>query len=270
MRFKPVTKKYNYSSETLIENIPVYMHGPIASWVLKILQEVSLFHGSTWDSDAMVDPTLINRLNVLFRESFPARWDSFLNFLFSEKDRTINFLAFCLQNFAYDSNATALEEILADGGSAWKSISTFSESFDRGTFELVRRVPEIVQEQSKKAISEEKLLREAWVSCYSHNPKYEETVSKCVDALEGLFRDRYFPKDSKPVLSKFIKDLAADAAKLSYNGDSLVNPKNLLTDLAKDFATVRGQHTKGSGRLATKEEAEFVLHYTIFLWNIHQ
>jgi len=272
MKFKPLTQKYKHSSELLVEYIPNYMVRPVSAWILNILHESSLFHSADFGSSASVDTSLTNRLNVLFREHFPNEWKDFINFVFADNDRAVNFISFCLQNFAFQDRAQELEQILADGGSAWAVMSTDpnGESYQRGTYELVSRVPSVVQAASESAIQEEVLLRDAWIACYSRSPDYEKTVSKCVDALEGLFRDRYFPKDLRPAITRFIKDFETSPAKLVYKGNNLVNPKNLLTNIAKDFSSIRGQHTKGTGRIPTKDEAEFVLHYSIFVWNAHR
>jgi len=44
----------------------------------------------------------------------------------------------------------------------------------------------------------------------------------------------------------------------------------MLTSLLKEASNNRGQHTKGKGRIPTKNEAEFVLNTTILVWNLHQ
>ena len=270
MKFKPVTKKYDYSSETLSEQIPPYIQTSISDWIFDILRRESFYIPADYSGPAYIDSVFINRINVLFREIFPREWSNFIDFLFEDNDRSINFLAFCLQNIVYPENANRLEKILSDSGSAWAVLSTIAEaqSYQKGVFDIVRRVPDITKEVSQIALDNEILFRDAWIACYSRNPDYEKTVTKSVDVLEGMFRDKYFPKDSKPVLTKFIKSIQESAELISYKGDTLINPKSLPVSMLEKFITVRGQHTKGTGRLPTKEEAEFVLHYSIFLWNI--
>jgi len=272
MNFKPVTKKYNHSGDTLVEDIPGYMMRPISDWILNLLDESGIFLRPDYNSEASVDKSLTNKLNVLFREHFPNTYKEFINFVFADADRIINFLAFCLQNLAYQNRAEELEQILADGGSAWAVMSTDKSgtNYQKGIYNLVSRVPEVVQTAASSALQGEELLREAWIACYSRNPDYEKTVSKCTDVLEGLFRNKYFPKDPKPALNRFVKDFDASPLQLIYKGSSIVDPKNLLTGLAKNFISIRGQHTKGTGRAPTKDEAEFVLHYSIFVWNIQR
>lgn len=272
MKFKPVTKKYSYESEALVEHIPDYLHGPISEWIVEILRRESFLNSVSYGSREWVDRSFINRLNVLFREQFPQAWSEFILFIFNDTERIINFLAFCLQNFAFTNESYELERILSEGGSAWAvtSVVESPQSYAQGVFELTYRVPELINKLSEESIQKESLFRKAWIACYSRNPDYEKVVSKSVDAIEGILRDKYFPKDSKPVLTKFIQDFLANPVKLSYKGDTLISPKNLITDIAKNFIVVRGQHTKGTGRVPTKEEAEFVLHYCIFLWNINR
>jgi hypothetical protein len=130
-------------------------------------------------------------------------------------------------------------------------------------------VPELVHEQAKNALDENSLLLDAWLSCYGRDPDYEKTVSRCCDALERFFKDKYWPKDPKPQLGKFVAQFSQTPDILNYKGMSLIDPKNLVTDLLKDFPNIRGQHTAGKGRKPTPDEAEFVLHTTIYLWNLH-
>jgi hypothetical protein len=164
-----------------------------------------------------------------------------------------------------------MEYILATGGSAYAVMYKVKkpETYDRGIADIVERVPEVVRDSSKKILDKYILVQEAWHSCYSRNPDYAKTVGKCTDALEGLFKDRYFQKDSSPSLGRFIKSFKTTPTKLAFHGDTLVDPKSVLTDLAINFIPIRGHHTSGTGRAPTKEEAVFVLYYTIFVIQLH-
>jgi hypothetical protein len=113
------------------------------------------------------------------------------------------------------------------------------------------------------------MLRDAWSACYARNPDYDKVVSKCCDILEGLWK-KYFPDDPKPQVKKFVHALRQNPTLLTYPGSSVVQPSSLLTDIAERFSDIRGQHTKGTGKSALKEDAEFVLHYTIFVWNLER
>jgi hypothetical protein len=99
---------------------------------------------------------------------------------------------------------------------------------------------------------------------------YEKVVSRSCDFLEKFLGTKYFPQDPKPQLKKFVHAFEADPSKLSYKGDSLVKPKSGITSLLREASDIRGQHTQGKGRKPTRQEAEFVLHTTIYVWNLHQ
>ncbi|MEN9338498.1 MAG: hypothetical protein RI945_223 [Candidatus Parcubacteria bacterium] len=269
MKFKPVTQNYIFDAKELTREFPQYLLIPVSTWIQDVLRNAGI-----WSSDSYqaISPDFLNNLDLLFRETtpFPRDHRDFLNFVLKNPERTINIIQLCLQNYARPSEARKMENILSTGGSAYSVMLNSSnlQEYQRGIADIVERVPKIVTESSKDVLDNNTLIQEAWHSCYSRNPDYEKTVSRCVDALEGLFKNKYFPQDQKPTLGKFVNDFIADPLKLSFWGDTLINPKNKLTDLAKEFIPIRGHHTSGTGRKPTKEEAVFVLHYTIFVFQI--
>ncbi len=268
MRFKPVTSKYVFDNTELIRDFPSYLQLPIASWTAEVLK-----NGGIWTHNSYnpIDHDFLNELDLRFRERFPRDSNEFLGFVLADPERTVNMLALCLQNYALTPEARNLEHILATGGSAYAVMfmSNDPKNYDRGVSDIVERVPEVVRESSHKILDANELLRQAWHSCYSKNPDYEKTVNKAVDALEGLFKQKYFPADSMPSLGKFVKAFETNPKPLSFHGDSLLNAKNYLTKLAENFIPIRGHHTSGTGRAPTKEEAVFVLHYAIFVFQLH-
>lgn len=270
MRFKPVTSKYVFDGIELTREFPAHLRIPVATWIQSVLRNASIWSGASYRA---IDDDFLNNLDLLLREStpFPRDHREFLGFVMADHDRIINVVALCLQNYANPPEARQMEHILSTGGSAYAVMMDAGELhiYDRGIADIVERVPEIVREGSKDVLDTNALIREAWHSCYSRNPDYAKTVSKCVDALEGLFKTKYFPKDSKPTLGKFLNDFSANPKSLSFQGDSLLNPKSLLTELAQQFTPIRGHHTSGTGRAPTKEEAVFVLHYSIFVFQLH-
>lgn len=272
MRFNPVTNKYKELDSTLVEGIPNYMQRPIADWAWNLLNSTKYITHPTIGRPPQVNTEFVNSLNTNFREHFPKQWMDFINFALEEDDRAIDFIAFCLQNIARLEKAKPLEDILETSGSAWTVLPTKKDiqTYDIGAFTLTRRVPETVVQVSEAAIQGEELIRRAWIAHYSRNPDHAATVSQCVDFLEGLLMDTYSPNTQKPVLTKLINELEQDPSKLVYKGNTIVDPKDLVTRIAKQFIQIRGQHTTGTGRHPTAEEAEFVLHYTIFIWNIHR
>lgn len=269
MKFKPVTSNYVFEPDELTKDFPPHLKIPVATWIKRVLRNAGIWENRTHQA---IDANFLSELDLHFREgvSFPRDHNEFLSFVLGNSDRTINIIALCLQNYAGPVEAYDMEHILAIGGSAYAVMIT-SPNYQldtQGVADIVARVPEIVVESSKDVIDNNSLIKEAWHSCYSRNPDYEKTVSKCTDALEGLFKNKYFPKDPKPALGKFVNDFSINPSKLSFHGDTLINPKSNLTDLAKEFIPIRGHHTSGTGRTPTKEEAVFVLHYTIFAFQL--
>ena len=270
MHFKPVTQKYIFDRSDLTREFPLYLQTPIATWIQSVLRNASIWSGASYRA---ISSEFLNDLDLLLREPvpFPRDHREFLSFVMSDSDRIINVVALCLQNYARPPEAFNMERILSTGGSAYAVMLNAGElqSYDRGVADIVERVPEAVREGSKEVLDANSLIREAWHSCYSRNPDYAKTVGKCVDALEGVFKVNYFPKDPRPTLGKFLNDFAANPTKLSFQGDTLLNPKSILTEMAQQFTPIRGHHTSGTGRVPSKEEAVFVLHYTIFVLQIH-
>ncbi len=269
MKFKPVTQNYIFDAKELTREFPPHLRIPVSTWIHDVLRNASIWSTRAYQA---ISSEFLNNLDLLFRETtpFPRDHREFLNFVLKNSERTINIIQLCLQNYAQPSEARNMEHILSTGGSAYAVMlkSSKLQEYQGGIADIVERVPIIVTESSKDVLDSNTLIQEAWHSCYSRNPDYEKTVSGCVDALEGLFKNKYFPQDPKPTLGRFVNDFITDPLKLSFFGDTLINPKNNLTDLAKEFIPIRGHHTSGTGRKQTKEEAVFVLHYTIFVFQI--
>ena len=83
-------------------------------------------------------------------------------------------------------------------------------------------------------------------------------------------RDKYEPSNTRPQIGKLIGDLKKAPQKLKYNGETVVADKTIILLLIDNIAQFRGLHTAGTGKIPKKEEAEFVLQTTIFIWNLHQ
>ncbi len=272
MAFKRVGQKYKFDDQQLFKDFPDYMHRPIADWLWEVLEDrAGVIILPTYDN-AQLSQEFCNVLQIEFREVFPAEWDDFIEFVLGDADRTANLIALCLQKFAIEENEAKLEYILAQGGSGYEVVKTNSEAsaYEKGAYDLSDRVSKVVKEQSDAAIESNQLLEEAWRHCFSRNPDYEKVVSRCSDFLEQYLGKKYFPKDKRPQLKKFVHAFESDPEKLSYKGDTVVSPKNNITSLLKEASNIRGQHTGGQGRKPSKHEAEFVLHTTIYVWNLHQ
>lgn len=276
MKFKPFGEKYSFDSDSLIEDFPRYFHDPIGDWLWKVLNSANVvdvdYQAFASRHKKYIKSSFLNKLQIYFREEFPHYWSEALPYIFENPNRTANLLALCLQNFADQDDADELEHILSKGGSAYEVMKTNKDAseYDKGAYDLMKRVSPAVKKQAELVLEEDELMREAWNYCYSRNPDYEKVVSRSCDFLENFLGQVYFPRDKKPQLKKFVYAFEKDASNLSYKGSSIVRPKNNLTDLLKNASDIRGQHTRGKGRKPTKEEAEFVLHTTIYIWNLHQ
>lgn len=276
MKFKPFGKKYSFDSGSLIKNFPRYFYDPIGNWLWKVLNSANVvdvnYSAYAPRHRKYIKSPFLDELQVHFREEFSQYWSETLPYIFENPNRTANFLALCLQNFADQDDADGLEQILSKGGSAYEvmKIDKDASEYDKGVYDLMERVSPAVKKQAEVILEEDEIMREAWNFCYSRKPDYEKVVSRSCDFLENFLGGIYFPKDTKPQLKKFVHAFEKDPSKLSYKGSSIVEPKNKLTDLLKNASDIRGQHTKGKGRKPAKEEAEFVLHTTIYIWNLHQ
>jgi hypothetical protein len=273
MRFKPLTEKYDFNGESLVEHYPDYIRVPVANWIRDTLWEAEIWYdaGDIY-RDIRLKSDFLDNLNILFRENFPRTAEAFLSFVFLESERSTDIINLCLQNYATTSQSRELESILERGGSAYAVLITNTSpisQYTKGVSKLTRRVPAVVLAASQQALTEEVMLNEAWSACYSRNPDYERVVSRCCDVLEKTW-NKYFPTDLKPQVKKFVHGLRAKATNFTYKGSTVVSPANLVTDIAETFSDIRGQHSSGTGRAPSKDEAEFVLHYTIFIWNIER
>jgi len=273
VKFKPFGKKYTFARDVLIRDFPDFMGTPIASWFWEVLRGTPMVRTSvSYPETPWLTEPFRDSLQVRFREVFPLKWEEALLFILSDRDRITNFITLCLQNFADQDNADELEFILSQGGSAYEVIKKDKSvpEYAKGGYEIAERVNEVTQKQSEQALEDNELIREAWDSCFSRSPDYERVVSRSNDFLEAFLGKAYFPNDTTPQLKKFVHAFENSPEILDYKGDSVVNPKSNLTSLLKKASDIRGQHTAGKGRKPTKEEAEFVLHTIIYIWNLHQ
>ena len=272
MKFKPFGEKYAFADDVLNMGFPDFLHGPLKHWLFETLEySQAIVTDGLYNKSWLAKPFRDN-LQIIFRESFPEDWNEVVRFIFENASRTANFLTFCLQNFAIEENADSLEYILSQSGSGYEVVKTNKSSgaYDRGVFELIERVSPVVKSESKKALEENDLLSQAWHYCYSLKPDYEKVVISCQNFLEHFLRDAYDPNNTKPQLGKIIGDLKAKPSKLSYKGETAVINREVILSLIDQVPSLRGMHTAGTGRKPTKQEAEFILHTTIYIWNLHQ
>ena len=272
MKFKPFSSTYDFSKTELSEIYPNHFHTPIAKWIYDIFDDNHLGHSRGYYSSISVIKTpVLGNFNVIFRKSFPEDITEFINNILSDSELTSNFLALMLQNYAAGKEAVALEIILSNGGSAYKVVQTdkAAGSYDKGVYDLERRVPELIVNQAKPALNVSEQLQVAWKAFYSLNPDYEKTVNQCCDALEHLLRDTYEPRNVTPQLGMLLKNLQSKPDKMNFKGDTLFSDKSDILKLISESTKIRGTHTAGTGRKPTSKEAEFILHSTILIFNMH-
>ena len=261
------------SSKVLIKTFPDYLFGQLEKWFTQVLRQEGFLvikQDEYYNNVLRLNDDFHDALCTIFKASCPEDWDKFLDFIKQDTEKTKQFIIFVISIISYQKNDTInnLESILRRNGSAYKVAYNTKQQ----DFKLEDRVPSIVENQSKKALSDNELLNQAWVKCYnSKNQNYDGVVRDCCSFLESYLGELYFPNDKKPNISRFIYDFEANPDKLKYKGDSIVDPKSTITSLLKNIANIRGDHTgdKGSGRYPTPEEAEFILHTTIYIWNLH-
>jgi hypothetical protein len=275
MVFKPFGKKYNFLDTTLIKDFHPYFKKPLHDWMFGLLEraevlkiEDNYISGRKW----VVNTHFINYLQIDFRETFPSEWHDFYQFVFEDTSRICNFLAYCLQKYAVEEDAIDLEIILSQGGSGYAARKTKANAspYEHGVYDLTERVEEIVSQQAKKALTQNDILMEAWVACYSTKPDYSKVVIECQNFLELLLRDLYETGNTKPQLGRLIGNLKGKSEKLKFKGETVLTNRSDILKLIDNIPQFRGIHTAGTGKIPNKEEAEFVLHTTIYIWNLHQ
>lgn len=272
MKFKPLSKKYQFN-DTLVMDFPSFMHQPIANWLEDLLTRKNLlvapdmlYPGKRYITDAFREV-----LHVNLRESYPQAWGDFINHILTDTDRTLTILQWCLNYHANARDANNLEWLLSSSGSGYEVEKTDKEAseYKEGIYDLIERVSTATKEAAKHALSQNEQLLTAWRACYGRKPNYKEVVQESQNVLEELLRDRYLPKDKKAQLGKLIADIKAGKT-LSYKGSDVPTNPNTLLELVDQFPAYRGMHTAGTGKNPTKQQAEYILHTTIYLWNLHQ
>lgn len=273
MTFKPLSKRYLFD-DTLSMNIDDHIKEPIANWIRSVLNDMQIYvDASGWGPShtaAHIKTSFKEALQVHLREVYPQMWGSFINFVMSDKDRTLTILQWCLAHYARQSDANRLEWILSNAGSGYavKKTQPNASEYDRGPYDLVERVPEVVKKSSEQALNANGELMKAWVACYGVKPNYNEVVGASQNVLEAMLRDKYLPKDAKAQLGKLIVDIKS-GKKLTFVGSEILDDSNVMLNLIDKVPGYRGLHKAGTGQDASKPIAEYVLHTTIYLWNLH-
>jgi hypothetical protein len=271
MKFSPFGKEYDFSSAPLTESFPNYLAGPISRWIHDYLVDRALVYSSVYQ-DSRISQVYLDSMQLIFRRVFAFSEKDFYIDLFSNPILTTNVLAFMVENCFDSRPAVALENLLKTGGSAYRIEITkikIDENSTRTECRLMRRVPEIVEEASRKALNANDLLMEAWHVYYKHSPDYNGTVSKCNDFMEGYLTKEFWPSEPRTrSIFSIVQELTKNPDKLDFKGAGFLKDKTRLIALLEGISKIRGEHTSGEGRKPSPEEAEYILHTTIYIWNL--
>lgn len=268
MKFKPFSKKYDFNKDVLEEAFPPYFGTAISGWIFRIVDEYNLgFNHHTYafgnNTPTALKPEIWSDIKTTLRHDMPQVLDELYPYLFSNQELLIEFLSLLLQNYALSTDAALLERHLSQGGSAYRVAQ------DGSNYILEKRVPEVIKQRSQKALSGSTVLQEAWKNCYKHNPDYEKAVRSSVDFIEGYFRDKCWPEEERTrTIYAIIKYFEKNIEKLQFKGSTFLQKPGHLIELLEGVSNIRGEHTTGTGRMPTKDEAEYILHTAIYIWNL--
>lgn len=272
MKSKPVIEKYRFD-DTLLLTIPNYLHAPIGNWLYNVLvrKDLLIAADGIYNNRTRFSKNFHEILQIEMREVYPDEWNQAINFILGDSDRTLTILQWSLNYCANQSEALGLEYSLRTGGMGYavQSLKKDASEYDDGVYDLVERVPDVVKKMAEKSFETNEELLRAWRSCYGLNPKYNEVVQVCQNVLESVLRDRYLPKDGKAQLGKLITDIR-NGKTLKYKGSDIPGEPNDLLKIIQNVPGYRGLHKAGTGKDASREEAEFVMHASILIWNMHQ
>lgn len=269
--FEPFDEEFNFDRSILTETFPDYMLPSVLSWIENVLIKHQMYRPQF--SRNVSDSKLVLPINRALRKTIRTSWSAFLVDIQEDVPTFRNVLTYLLQNVANAEEGVEVETILSDTSSAY-SVDFKEEDVRHGALigrvtrmKLVYRVPPVVKEQALDIMRTDQLLAEAWESHYGINPDDEKTVTRCTDALAGLLRDTYFPEEKRPQLGTLLGKMRKDPERYPLPANSLYDSDKFL-ELMKDFSKIRGNHKSGTGRTPTHEEASFVLHYTIMLFQL--
>ena len=270
MKFKPLSDKYEFD-DVLHMGIPVHLREPIENWMRETLKRKKLLVQSGVYVKWFITDGFKESLHVNFRETYPRDWSPFAAYVFGDAERAITILQFCLSYLAHEKEANHLEHILRVGGSGYRVVKTNEDAgaYTEGAYDLIKRVPEALDEAAKPALDQNQQLMEAWRSCYGVEPNYGNVVQQCQNVLEEVLRDDYLPNDKAPQLGKLIGDIEAGKI-MAFKGCDVPEDPNILLKLIDKIPGYRGMHTAGTGKDPSKDQAEYILHTTIYFWGLHR
>jgi hypothetical protein len=191
--------------EVLHEGVPSWLSQSLKEWLEGALMAQDYRTGSmTLDAERLRAIERVCRLNLDWqKDKFSAR--SHLQRMADREEYHDIFLwaidYLCAKGSPYASR-DELEQILKEGGSAWR-VSTL------GVPHLERRVPEAVSEAAEQVMTHSgeagKLLADAWRELYGMSPDPSEAYRHAVRAIEAAAHESVIPDDPKATLGTMIK-----------------------------------------------------------------
>lgn len=278
--------KFDFGGSALTPGIPEWLSEPLWNWFRDVLVKDGLTNINWQCRDDFNRPSyckLSDTIRTDLQLAFRAKWQipkspsELLSQAFSNVDIFIKLADYMLQHYgntAYKTSSFSqigisfgelLESILSRGGSAYAS-----RRIGR-IFRLEDRVPKIVVKESQKALSNEEELDEAWSACYGQTPDYNKTVQKSQTVLERILKDNYLPDETRAQLGVMIGKIRDKNSnlQLTFTGSKILDSSNDILKLIEHIAKYRGIHTVGTGEEADKEIATYILHTTIYFWNLY-
>ncbi|MCA9350743.1 MAG: hypothetical protein KDJ52_26375 [Anaerolineae bacterium] len=269
--FEPFDKTFRFDESILTENFPNYMLPSILSWIFNVMVAHKLY--DPYHSNMIDTAKLVNPINRMLRTTFRSKYADFIADIQFDLSTFRNVLSYLLQRVSDANEGKTLENILYETSSAYAvefkevNVKNGAIGWKVTKMKLVYRVPPIVKKQALEVMRTDQLLTEAWDFHYGIDFDDEKTVTRCTDVLSGLLRDKYYPNEKKPQLGKLLKQLIENKDKIILPADTLYNKESLLKMMVK-FSEKRNNHQKGTGTKPSHEEAGFVLHFTIMLYQL--
>lgn len=266
MNFEPFDSEFEFNKEVLSEDFKDYQLISIKSWLRETLKSTKKLSSN---NVSLSNELFVLPLNEIFRQTFSPNFELFWDSIVVNSKLFRNILSYVLQTSATEYQANKLERILGRTGSAY-AVSTSKKSqkiaqgisVNKNVSKLLYRVSKVTSEQAAPILNTNALIQEAWDAFYGLKPNYEKVTTRCTDALAGILRDKFYPDDKKPQLGKLLGQLISSPEKFSIPGETIFDKEQFLR-LMDNFTSIRGDHQTGTGRKPTKDEAKFVLHYTI-------
>jgi hypothetical protein len=263
--FIPFDEEFGVDPDLFIEDFPAYLMDKVKDWMRGTLRQRGYLI-NTNVSNAIVDP-----LEFRLRTNLSRNIGSFIAYFTVDTRTTRNFLSYLLQYHSTDVRADRLKTLLRDASSAYtiESLPDHDKGTSHGGFILVNRTSVAERMQAEAAISKSNLLKDAYIAAYKVQPDYSKAVRKSSDHVEGLLTNKFWNgRTTTYTVHQALEKFERDPNLLTFKGAAFVKDKTKVIALLDGIARIREEHTTGTGRAPTPDEAEFVVQTAIYLQNI--